>query len=70
MSRWKDYATTLLQGMSPEAAAAFRQEILDRARAIAASAGGLLGFGGVSEAERAVLAEIEAALRLSTERRP
>jgi tellurite resistance protein len=63
MSRWKDYATTLLGGMTPEAAEAFCHEILERARAIAASAGGVLGFGSVSDAEKAVLAEIESTLK-------
>jgi hypothetical protein len=62
MARWKDYATTLLAGMPADAASAFREEVLGRARAIAAAAGGFLGFGSISDAEQAVLSEVEATL--------
>lgn len=63
VARWKDYAGALLAKMEPEAADAFREEVLDRARAVAAAAGGFLGIGRVSAAEEAVLRDLDGTLR-------
>ena len=63
MARWKDYARALIAGMEPQAAEAFRREILDRARAVAAAAGGFMGIGRISAAEDAVLRELAGTLQ-------
>ena len=62
LPRWRDYASALAADMTPAAAASFRTEVLDRARKVASAAGGFLGIGAISEAEEAVLAEIEQTL--------
>lgn len=59
---WKEYVEALSRQLSAEAAAALRQDLLGRARAVAEASGGLLGFGAkVSVSERAVLEELEKA---------
>ena len=62
LSRWEDYAASMSASMAVGERAAFRAELLDRARAVATAAGGFLGFGRVSASEEAVLGRIEAAL--------
>lgn len=62
LPRWKDYASALAADMTPEAAASFRTEVMDRARKVASAAGGFLGMGAISEAEEAVLDQIEQTL--------
>jgi hypothetical protein len=63
LAAWKSYVEALVAELAPEERQALRHELLDRARAVAESAGGFLGIGKVSDAERAVLAELEAAFR-------
>lgn len=58
---WKDYVEALVAELGPEERQALREEVLGRAHAVAEAAGGFLGIGKVSEAERAVLAELERA---------
>ena len=63
MTAWKDYVAALSQTLSEPAKDALKNEILGRARDVAAAAGGLLGFGNkVSNSEQAVLDELEHAL--------
>jgi hypothetical protein len=62
MVAWKDYIGALSAALSPQARPAFRQELLDRARAVAEAAGGILGLVmKVSPAEENVLKELERA---------
>ncbi len=61
--------SSLLDAKAPEDAAAFKTWLQSTAQGVAEAAkeGGFLGFGGVqvSEAEKATLAEISSALRLT-----
>jgi tellurite resistance protein len=62
VTAWKDYIGALSASLSPEARPAFKQELLDRARAVAEAAGGILGLvKRVSPAEENVLNELERA---------
>jgi len=56
---WGGYMTELAAQLTPEERAELRTQIIDRARKIAASAGGILGIGAVSDAEKRVLAALE-----------
>jgi hypothetical protein len=59
MAAWKDYIAALSAALSPEARPAFKQEILNHARAVAEAAGGVLGLvRKVSPAEERVLKEL------------
>ena len=59
---WKDYVAALCETLDRSAVQVLKKDILDRARGVAAAAGGFLGFGSkVSDVERAVLDELEAA---------
>ena len=62
LSVWKGYVATLSQTLSEPAKTALKDDLLGRARSVAAAAGGLLGFGNkVSPTEQAVLSELEEA---------
>lgn len=56
---WKSYVETLRSVLGEEAAAALKEEILGRAKEVAQSSGGVLGFGSVSFSESKKLEEIE-----------
>ena len=56
---WGGYMTELAAQLSPGEREAVRAQIIDRARKIAASAGGILGIGAISDAEKRVLAALE-----------
>ena len=61
---WHEYVRALAPTMTAEARATLKQETIGRARSVAEAAGGLLGLrlgNRVSEAERRVLTELEAA---------
>ena len=45
--------------LSPSQRTALRAELVERARHVAEAAGGFLGLGSVSEAEKQVIAELE-----------
>ena len=45
--------------MSPDAKAAFRERVMGNARDMAAAAGGFLGLGAVSAAEKAALTRLD-----------
>ncbi|HKA14663.1 MAG TPA: hypothetical protein VKH41_06575 [Myxococcota bacterium] len=56
---WGAFMTELAAELSPSERAALSKEIVDRARKVAAAAGGILGLGSISEAETRVLAALE-----------
>lgn len=62
LDAWKDYAGALAASLPGAERQALRHDLLDRARTVAEAAGGFLGVGKVSDAEEAVLEELEAAL--------
>jgi len=59
LAAWKDYIGGFAASLDAEDRRALRQELLDRARAVAEAAGGFLGFAGVSPSEAKVLRELE-----------
>jgi len=56
---WGEYATTLAAKLGDAERAKLRREIVERARKVAQSAGGMLGIARTSEAEKRVLAALE-----------
>jgi uncharacterized tellurite resistance protein B-like protein len=56
---WGAYATELAAQLGADQRAALRAEIVERARVVAESAGGMLGFGRISDAEKRVIAALE-----------
>jgi hypothetical protein len=64
LATWKAYIEAISGTLDDAARRALKSELLGRARAIAAAAGGILGLGRkVSPAEDAVLKQLEGALR-------
>lgn len=62
LATWKGYIGAASPAMGAEAREALKRQLLGRARAVAESAGGMLGLGRkVSPAEEAVLRELDAA---------
>jgi hypothetical protein len=59
---WAGYVKSLRAKLPQEAYAALKADILERARRVAHLTGGVLGVLATSRAEKALLAEIEAAL--------
>jgi hypothetical protein len=60
---WKDYVAALRQSADPQAFEKIRDDILDRAAHVAQAADGFLGLASVSPKEKAMLAELERALK-------
>ncbi|MGG5821436.1 hypothetical protein [Falsiroseomonas sp. HW251] len=59
---WQDYVRALAPTMSAEAREALHRETIGRARRVAETAGGFLGFGNrVSDSERRMLERLETA---------
>jgi hypothetical protein len=58
MEAWKSMIAALQSSLDDEGLASLKEGLLGRAHEVAASAGGVLGIGKVSEAERGVLAEL------------
>ena len=56
---WGGYMTDLAAELSPGERDAVRAQIIDRARKVATSAGGIIGIGSISDAEKRVLAALE-----------
>ena len=56
---WGAYAAELAAQLDADQRAALRAEIVERARKIAESAGGILGLGRVSDAEKRAIAALE-----------
>jgi hypothetical protein len=61
LDTWKEYVRALCRKLDPEAVEALKHDLLDRAYPVAQAAGGVLGLGSVSKAERAMLNELQAA---------
>lgn len=61
MGAWKAYVRALAQGLDEEGRRRLCEDLLARARRVAEAAGGFLGMGTVSEAERETLDELERA---------
>ncbi len=55
LEAWRTYVQGLCERLEPAERAALREELLRRTRATAEAAGGLLGMGRISAAERRVL---------------
>lgn len=60
---WDGYASALGQAMEPEARQQLREDVVGLVREVAESAGGTLGLGRVSRAEKEVIARIERTLQ-------
>jgi hypothetical protein len=58
---WKGYIGQLMESMSADAGAQLQTSSLNRARAVAEAAGGFLGLGSISAAEKAMLETLERA---------
>jgi hypothetical protein len=58
-SAWGGYVTELAAKLRAEDREAMRARLVERARKVAKSAGGLLGIGGISDAEKRVIAALE-----------
>jgi len=56
---WGEYSVELASKLEPAERRALREDLIERARKVAETAGGFLGIGSVSEAEERVLAELE-----------
>lgn len=52
---WGAYATELAANLTPDQRAALHRDLADRAHAVARAAGGILGIGSESHAERRVI---------------
>lgn len=64
MTAWKEYIAALVSRLPPDRAKQLAEEILGRARSIAATSGGILGMGAkVSVSEQFALDELEHAFR-------
>jgi hypothetical protein len=59
MRAWKAYAHALHESLDPELSGALKERMVNRARRVAEAAGGFLGFGAISEAQQAILDELE-----------
>ena len=58
---WRNYVGTLCRDLTPEQRDTMKEEVLGRARTVAAVAGGLLGIGKVSRAEEKMLQDLATA---------
>jgi hypothetical protein len=56
---WGSYVTELVANLSAEDRAAMRARLVERARKVAQSAGGMLGIASISAAEKRVIAALE-----------
>ncbi len=56
---WDAYAAELVAQFDGDQRAALRSQIVERARKVAQSAGGMLGIASISDAEKRVLAALE-----------
>lgn len=62
LAAWTGYAGALAEQLGEAERKALRHDLLSRARGVAEAAGGILGLGRISDAEEAMLAELEQAL--------
>ena len=61
LEAWKHYVQAVCANFGSAGVSEFRQEIMDRARKVAAAAGGILGVHAISGAEQKLLDELDAA---------
>lgn len=59
---WADYTKALVAEMDADTKRRFREDLMQRVRHVAEAAGGTLGMGRTSGAEREAIGQIEAAL--------
>jgi hypothetical protein len=62
LNAWYDYAKSLSLSLNGELRAVLKKEIMTQVHAVARSAGGVLGIGSESPAEKAIIARVDAAL--------
>jgi len=55
---WKEYTAGFVANLTPEQREELKHDLLDRARAVAQAAGGFLGVGAISKAEREMLEDM------------
>ena len=58
---WKDYVQAICHTISPVAQQTLKRDVLERARQVAKTAGGFLGFHKISHAQETILLEVEKA---------
>ena len=58
---WRDYIQVLLPQLSVEGKLRLEELVIERARAVAAAAGGVVGVRAVSRSEQSVLVAVAAA---------
>jgi hypothetical protein len=58
---WRSYIDELLRSLGDDARAQMKTSVIGRARAVAEAAGGFLGVGSISDAEKTMLEELEQA---------
>ncbi len=63
METWSSYARGVAESLDAERRREFRESLLNRTRAVANAAGGFAGMNKVSAPEKAILDELEAALK-------
>ena len=56
---WGAYVTELAAQLGADERDAMRARLVERARKVAKSAGGMLGIGSISDAEKRVIAALE-----------
>lgn len=61
LNTWEQYVAALSQTLEPQAKATLKSDILERAKQVAKSAGGILGLHKISASEQAMLARLEKA---------
>ena len=59
---WQQFVQAVTRSLTSESCETFRRDLLTRARAVASTAGGLLGIGRVSASEERALTELADAL--------
>lgn len=60
---WCDYSKSLSMSLNGELRAVLKKEVMAQVHAVARSAGGVLGIGSESAAEKSVIARVETALQ-------
>lgn len=61
LEAWKRYVQSLAENLDEAERRALRHDLLSRSRAVAEAAGGMLGLGKVSDAEEAMIRDLESA---------
>lgn len=62
---WREYVHAVIERLEPEAAAAFKRDLLNRCRQVARASGGFLGIAEVSHAEAQTIERLEGAMESS-----